>query len=173
MHQSRISHKFYSSIEEFIPTRYSITNKVVMTNGCFDLLHPGHIYSLEESKKLGDVLIVILNSDTSVRELKGNFRPLFNEEERAKMLCALSCVDYVILSPDNDVCKPLSVLHPDVWTKGSDRNLDTLNQEERKIAESNNIDIRFIVNREGISTTNIFNKILNIVLGVEDEEPHS
>ena len=98
----------------------SNNKKVVMTNGCFDILHSGHTYILEESKKLGDILIVALNSDLSVRKIKSKDRPIVGELDRAYVLSCLSAVDHIILfdddSPENIICEIL----PEILVKGSD-----------------------------------------------------
>jgi D-beta-D-heptose 7-phosphate kinase/D-beta-D-heptose 1-phosphate adenosyltransferase len=94
--------------------------RIVFTNGCFDLLHIGHVRYLEEAKALGDVLVVGVNSDTSVRKLKGPKRPILPEEERAEILSGLGCVDYVTLFNERDPLKLITSLHPDVLVKGGD-----------------------------------------------------
>jgi len=94
--------------------------RIVFTNGCFDLLHIGHVRYLEEAKALGDVLVVGVNSDTSVRKLKGPKRPILPEEERAEILSGLGCVDYVTLFKEMDPLKLITSLHPDVLVKGGD-----------------------------------------------------
>ena len=94
--------------------------KVVFTNGCFDLLHPGHIRSLESARALGDVLIVGLNSDASVRTLKGPGRPVIPEQERAEILAAFECVDAVLIFDDLTPQEVIAALLPDVLVKGGD-----------------------------------------------------
>ena len=98
----------------------SNNKKIIMTNGCFDILHAGHTYILEESKKLGDILIVALNSDLSVKKIKSKNRPIVSELDRAYVLSCLSSVDYIILfdneSPEEIICEIL----PDILIKGSD-----------------------------------------------------
>ncbi len=94
--------------------------RVVFTNGCFDLLHIGHVRYLEEAKALGDVLVVGVNSDTSVRKLKGPKRPILPEEERTEVLSGLGCVDYVTLFDEIDPLKLITSLRPDVLVKGGD-----------------------------------------------------
>ena len=94
--------------------------KIVFTNGCFDLLHPGHIRSLEQARALGDALIVGLNSDASVRELKGAGRPVLPENERAEILAALECVDAVVIFHEPTPREIISKLLPDVLVKGGD-----------------------------------------------------
>jgi len=94
--------------------------RVVFTNGCFDLLHPGHIRSLELARALGDMLIVGLNSDASVRQLKGKGRPVITERERAEILAALECVDAVVIFDDRTPREMITGLLPDVLVKGGD-----------------------------------------------------
>lgn len=94
--------------------------RVVFTNGCFDLLHPGHIASLEQARSLGDVLIVGINSDASVRQLKGPGRPLLPQEERAEILAALECVDAVVIFDKLTPREVIARLLPDVLVKGGD-----------------------------------------------------
>src|SRR5512136_2200444 len=94
--------------------------RIVFTNGCFDLLHIGHVRYLEKARALGDVLVVGVNSDSSVRKLKGPKRPILPEEERAEILSGLGCVDYVTLFDETDPLKLITSLHPDVLVKGGD-----------------------------------------------------
>lgn len=94
--------------------------RVVFTNGCFDILHRGHIEYLKEAKQLGDVLIVAVNSDDSVRRLKGEARPIMAEEDRAVLLSALEAVDYVIIFNEDTPVPLLRVLRPDILVKGGD-----------------------------------------------------
>src|SRR5512139_3484472 len=94
--------------------------RIVFTNGCFDLLHLGHVRYLEEAKALGDVLVVGVNSDTSVRKLKGPKRPILPEEERAEILSGLGCVDYVTLFHEIDPLELITSVRPDVLVKGGD-----------------------------------------------------
>ena len=94
--------------------------RVVFTNGCFDLLHPGHIHSLETARRLGDVLIVGINSDDSVRTLKGAGRPVIPAEERAEILASLECVDAVVIFDELTPQKVVAALLPDILVKGGD-----------------------------------------------------
>ena len=96
---------------------------VVTTNGCFDLLHVGHLRYLQAARELGDLLVVGVNSDTSVKQLKGKNRPLVPEMERAEMLAGLACVDYVVIFPELAISL-LSALQPDVHVKGGDYTLE-------------------------------------------------
>lgn len=93
---------------------------VVATGGCFDVLHSGHVHTLEAARRLGDALIVLLNSDSSVRRLKGTGRPVHTAEDRARVLSALACVDAVVVFDEDDPRECLQRLRPDVWAKGGD-----------------------------------------------------
>ena len=129
----------------------------VVTNGCFDILHVGHVRYLKKTKSFANYLIVLLNSDNSVKAIKGDSRPINNELDRAEILSSLSCVDYVVLFDENSPAKLLERIKPDVYTKGADYTLETL--PERDVTERNNIRVEFIDFVQGKSTTNIINKI--------------
>lgn len=130
---------------------------IVTTNGCFDILHVGHVRYLEETKKLGDVLIVALNSDASVRRLKGEGRPINNENDRAEVLNALKSVDYVVLFDEDSPMQLLAEIKPDVHTKGADYTVETL--PEAKVILENGGRVEFIKFVEGKSTTSTIAKI--------------
>lgn len=130
---------------------------IVTTNGCFDILHVGHVRYLEETKKFGDVLIVALNSDASVRRLKGEGRPINNEMDRAEVLNGLKSVDYVVLFDEDSPADLLAKIKPDVHTKGADYTVETL--PEAKIILENGGRLEFINFVEGKSTTNTIKKI--------------
>ena len=108
---------------------------VVTTNGCFDVLHLGHLRYLQAARQLGDLLVVAVNSDSSVRQLKGENRPLVPEEERAEMLAGLECVDYVVIFPEETPIALLSELKPNIHVKGGDYKLEQL--IERDVVEAN------------------------------------
>jgi rfaE bifunctional protein nucleotidyltransferase chain/domain len=91
--------------------------KIVFTNGIYDLLHPGHVHLLQESKKLGDVLIVAINSDASTQAFKGPKRPIYNQHDRAALLAALACVDVVVVFDESDPKSLFSIIKPHIWTK--------------------------------------------------------
>jgi D-beta-D-heptose 7-phosphate kinase/D-beta-D-heptose 1-phosphate adenosyltransferase len=110
--------------------------KLAYTNGCFDLLHLGHVRTLESARRHGDVLVVGINSDASARRLKGPGRPVVPEQERAQMVAALECVDLVIVFQELSSLSVIQALRPEVWVKGGDYNLETVNQEERAYVES-------------------------------------
>jgi len=105
--------------------------RIVLANGCFDLFHVGHVRYLEAAKARGDLLIVALNSDSSVRALKGPGRPLLAGEDRARVLSAFACVDYVTIFKERDVSRILRRLRPDVHAKGSDYTVETV--PERRV----------------------------------------
>lgn len=131
--------------------------KVVFTNGCFDILHAGHVTYLEAAKAQGDVLVLGLNTDASVRRLKGPERPINNELDRAKVVGALKSVDYVVFFGEQTAEAVIAEVKPDVYVKGGDYTLDTL--PEAKIVQSYGGKVAFIDMVEGRSTTNIINKI--------------
>ena len=131
--------------------------RVVFTNGCFDLLHPGHIGSLEQARALGDALIVGLNSDASVRQLKGAGRPVLPERERAEILAALECVDAVVIFDELNPREIIARLLPDVLVKGADWPGDQIvGREEVEAAGGRVVSIPVV---PGYSTTEILRKI--------------
>jgi rfaE bifunctional protein nucleotidyltransferase chain/domain len=131
--------------------------RVVFTNGCFDLLHPGHIGSLEQARALGDALIVGLNSDASVRQLKGAGRPVLPEQERAEILAALECVDAVVIFDALTPREVIARLLPDVLVKGGDWPGDQIvGREEVEAAGGRVVSIPLV---PGYSTTAILRKI--------------
>ncbi len=131
--------------------------RIVFTNGCFDLLHPGHIGSLEQARSLGDALIVGLNSDASVRQLKGAGRPVLPERERAEILAALECVDAVVIFDELTPREIIARLLPDVLVKGADWPGDQIvGREEVEAAGGRVVSIPVV---PGYSTTEILRKI--------------
>ena len=132
---------------------------VVTTNGCFDLLHVGHLRYLQAARELGDLLVVGVNSDISVKQLKGETRPLVPEMERAEMLAGLACVDYVTIFPELDSISLLSALKPDVHVKGGDYTLEQVT--ERQVVEGNGGQVVVGLNIPGKSTTNVIQTIKN------------
>ena len=131
--------------------------RVVFTNGCFDLLHPGHIQCLEQARELGDVLIVGLNSDASVRQLKGEGRPLLPERERAEILAALESVDAVVIFDDLTPQRVIARLLPDILVKGGDWAGDRIVGREEVEAAGGRVVSAPVV--PGYSTTEIVKKI--------------
>jgi rfaE bifunctional protein nucleotidyltransferase chain/domain len=130
---------------------------VVTTNGCFDVLHLGHLRYLQASRQLGDLLVVAVNSDSSVRQLKGENRPLVPEEERAEMLAGLECVDYVVTFSELTPISLLSELKPNIHVKGGDYKLEQL--IERDVVEANGGKVIVGLNVPGKSTTNLIQVI--------------
>jgi len=108
--------------------------KVVLANGCFDILHVGHVRYLESARKMGDALVVAINSDSSVREIKGPERPILTEDERVKLVSALRCVDHVLVFDEPDVSRVLDVLRPAIHAKGTDYTEETVPERLQVIA---------------------------------------
>lgn len=133
--------------------------KIVFTNGCFDILHLGHITYLEQAKKQGDILIVGVNSDKSVKKLKGNERPINAEKDRALLLSALKSVDYTIIFEEDTPEDLISYLKPSIHVKGGDYKKEDL--PETKIVEAYGGEVIILNFVEGKSTTNIINKMKN------------
>jgi D-beta-D-heptose 7-phosphate kinase/D-beta-D-heptose 1-phosphate adenosyltransferase len=132
---------------------------LVVTNGCFDLLHLGHVTYLQNARNLGDVLLVGLNSDDAVRELKGPQRPINREQDRAGVLAALESVDAVCIFREKTAARFLSIAAPDVYVKGGDYTAATLNQEERQIVEGAGGRIVIAPVVQGKSTTGLLQKM--------------
>lgn len=150
------------TVDEFITIRESYREqgkKLVWTNGCFDLLHAGHLQSLRMSRELGDALVVGVNADSSVNSLKTPDRPFVGEKDRAAMLAALEFVDHVIIFSDKRCDGILSQVKPNIMVKGEDYNLETINQEERAAVENNGGYVKFIPLVKGLSTSNLVKKI--------------
>ena len=133
--------------------------KVVMTNGVFDLLHTGHIYYLQRARTLGDAMIVALNSDSSVRRLKGPLRPVQTESERAYALAALTCVDAIVIFNELRLTAEIRTLRPDVYVKACDYTVATLDPGERAALEEAGASIEFMPYLSGFSTTQLIAKI--------------
>ena len=133
--------------------------KIVFTNGCYDLLHIGHIKCFQESKNLGDILIVALNSDRSVRALKGPSRPIIPEEERAEIIAAMESVDYVTIFDQEDPLEIISTVKPDVLVKGGDWSIDTI--VGRDVVESCGGKVLSLPMVPGISTSRIIEDIVS------------
>lgn len=127
--------------------------RVVMTNGCFDLLHYGHLNYLRESALLGDILIVGVNSDWSVKELKGPNRPINTEQHRAYALASLRCVDRTFIFEGPRFNGEILKIRPDCYTKAGDYSVETLPLSEREALDAAKADIRILPFREGHSTT--------------------
>ncbi len=133
--------------------------RIVATNGCFDILHYGHVQYLERAKRLGDVLVVGLNSDASVRRLKGPERPLVSQKYRAAVLSALSCVDAVVVFPQTLADQFLAVVKPDIYVKGGDYKTENMNPKELGVLNTLHTQIRILPFVKGFSTTSFIKKI--------------
>jgi rfaE bifunctional protein nucleotidyltransferase chain/domain len=133
--------------------------KLVVTNGCFDILHLGHVTYLESARKLGDALLVGVNGDGAARQLKGEGRPVNSEADRASVLAALASVDGVCIFLEKTAVNFLAATQPDVYVKGGDYTLDTLNQDERQTVERASGKIVIIPLVPGKSTTALLGKI--------------
>jgi len=133
--------------------------KLVLTNGCFDLLHVGHIRYLDAARALGDALAVALNGDASVRALKGDSRPIIPESERAEIVAALESVDYVVVFPETRVTQLLEKVRPAIYVKGGDYTPATLNTEERQALEKIGTEIRILPFEQGYSTSALINRM--------------
>ena len=144
-------------LRALIDTIHHAGKTVVTTNGCFDILHVGHVRYLEKTKNFGDYLIVLLNSDKSVKSIKGPSRPINNEMDRAEILSALRCVDYVVLFDEGSPRNLLDEMKPDVYTKGADYTMETL--PEADIMKKNGTRVEFIDFVEGKSTTKTIEKM--------------
>ena len=131
--------------------------KIVFTNGCFDVLHFGHVHYLLEARKLGDILVIGLNSDDSVRRLKGPSRPINSEKERAFVLAALACVDYVTLFEEDTPEELIKVVKPDVLVKGGDYALDQIVGAD--FVKANGGRVTTIPFVEGFSSTQIIEQL--------------
>ena len=154
-----LNHKIYhrSELTSLLKQAKTDGNVVVTTNGCFDVLHLGHLRYLQAARQLGDMLVVAVNSDSSVRHLKGENRPLVPEDERAEMLAGLECVDYVVIFPELTPIDLLSELKPNIHVKGGDYQLEQL--IEREVVEANGGEVIVGLNVPGKSTTNLIQVI--------------
>jgi rfaE bifunctional protein nucleotidyltransferase chain/domain len=132
---------------------------VAVTNGCFDILHRGHVHYLERARALAGALVVGVNGDESVRRLKGPGRPLNSAEDRLAVLAALEAVDAVVCFEEEDALALLRALEPDVYVKGGDYTLNTVNQEERRLLEALGSCIRFVPAVAGRSTSGLVRRI--------------
>lgn len=132
--------------------------RLVFTNGCFDILHPGHVRYLQQARGLGDALLVAVNADESVRALKGPSRPVNGEADRAEVLAALGCVDFVTIFSDERATNLLRKIRPQIYAKGGDYTPESLNAEERAALDSVGAEIKILPLVPGKSTTAIVEK---------------
>ena len=134
--------------------------RIIFTNGCFDLLHIGHLRYLERARRCGDILVIGINSDRSVKKIKGPRRPLLPQAERAEVLAALSCVDYVTIFDEPDPLAVITALRPDVLVKGSDWGKNKI--IGREVVERRGGQVRRVPLIKGVSTTQLIEKILKL-----------
>jgi rfaE bifunctional protein nucleotidyltransferase chain/domain len=157
-----IASKKYKTLDDIVRIRQELSLKgkrLVFTNGCFDILHLGHVRYLNHARTLGDILVVGVNSDLSVRRIKGNARPLVPEMERVEVLAALECIDYVFLFDDQTPQKIIEAIVPDILVKGSDWKLQDV--VGRDVVEKNGGAVLTIPVVEGFSTTAIILTVLD------------
>jgi rfaE bifunctional protein nucleotidyltransferase chain/domain len=133
--------------------------RLVVTNGCFDLIHVGHVRYLQAARKLGDALAVGVNGDTSVRSLKGAGRPLNRENDRAEVLAALASVDYVAIFEEKRATRFFEKVKPAIYVKGGDYKPETLDSEERAALEKLGAEVRIIPFEAGYSTSRLISQI--------------
>lgn len=150
----------HDKIEGWIKSTRLIGKTIAFTNGCFDILHEGHIYSLSQAAKEADYLVVGLNADSSVKKLKGENRPVNNEQTRAKILASLLLVDAVILFEEDTPLELIKKIMPDVLVKGGDYTVDNIAGAKEVIANGGRVVINPLI--ENCSTTGIIEKIKNL-----------
>src|SRR6059058_82862 len=158
-----MSGKILSSVElrEVRARLRGLGKRLVFTNGCFDILHVGHVRYLQRARELGDALLVAINSDRSVRELKGAGRPVMSEDERAELIAALATVDYVTIFDDISPRSLIKEVLPDILVKGGDYNLDEIHgREEVERAGGRVLSLPFI---EDASTSSIIERVRRVI----------
>ncbi|MDP7503834.1 MAG: D-glycero-beta-D-manno-heptose 1-phosphate adenylyltransferase, partial [Nitrospinota bacterium] len=145
-------------LEKRLQTDRAKGREVVFTNGCFDLMHVGHIQYLQQAKELGDILVIGLNDDASVRRVKGEGRPLIEERQRAQLLAALGCVDYVVFFPEDTPEELIRAVRPDILVKGGDYAPEDVVGREQVESSGGRVEVLPFV--DGVSTTRIVNTII-------------
>jgi rfaE bifunctional protein nucleotidyltransferase chain/domain len=160
-HLNTIHNKIHSlkDLKSQVERWKEVGNEVVFTNGCFDIIHKGHIEVLARTADLGDKLIIGLNSDQSIQKLKGEDRPIVGEQSRAILLAALSFVDAIVLFSEDTPLKLISAFLPDVLAKGGDYEIETIVGHE--IVQQNGGKVKIVPFVDGFSSTNIIEKIKN------------
>jgi D-glycero-beta-D-manno-heptose 1-phosphate adenylyltransferase len=151
--------KIVPEAESAIIRKTYVEQRVVFTNGCFDILHVGHIRYLTAAKQFGDILVVGLNSDKSVRQLKGPDRPINSEADRAEVLAALAVVNHVVIFEDMRVSHLVSLVRPDLYVKGGDYSIDSLDRGEVDALRSVGAEIKIVPLVPGRSTTRLIKAI--------------
>lgn len=162
MKEQEIISKIKTSMNDAVEWRAAMKEKglkVVITNGCFDILHRGHATYLLNARQQGDLLLLAMNTDRSVSAIKGPDRPVNKEFDRAFIMSCLSFVDAVVFFDTDDCVDLLSALKPDVYVKGGDYTIDTINQRERRLLEDMGCEIKLLSNVPGYSTTAIIEKV--------------
>ncbi|MCJ8331393.1 MAG: adenylyltransferase/cytidyltransferase family protein [Lentisphaeria bacterium] len=155
------SNKIYS-IEDVIEWRQKIRDKgetLVMTNGCFDLIHPGHVHYMTNASAMGDHFLVAVNGDQSLENVKGSGRPIIDEAGRTFLIASLTPVSAVVVFNTDDCVEILRQICPDIYVKGGDYTIETINQDERKVIDELGIKIEFLAFVTNYSTSSIINKI--------------
>ncbi len=164
--ETTMNHEKHLSLAQLLPVVRAAQadgQSVFLTNGCFDLLHPGHIHLFQRAGKLGDMLIVAANSDDSIRRLKGIGRPILAEADRITMLEALVCVDYVVVFEEDTPIPLLEALRPDVLVKGDEYSLEEVVGHEVVLGYGGRVERVPVL--DGFSTTDIVERILNCCSG--------
>ena len=139
--------------------------KLVLTNGCFDLLHAGHVRYLQAARALGNALAVAINGDDSARVLKGEGRPLNTESDRAEIVAALECVDYAVLFPEVRATRLIERVRPSIYVKGGDYTSASLHREERAALEKIGAEIRILPFEPGHSTSGLIERVKRLPSG--------
>jgi rfaE bifunctional protein nucleotidyltransferase chain/domain len=150
----------YETLETWRTELPSSAKPIVVTNGCFDILHPGHVHLLANARAFGKTLLVGVTGDAAIRTLKGPSRPALPEMDRLMILCGLESVSNVCLFPETDAVEFLRRSRPDIYVKGGDYTIETINQIERQSLETAGIHIEFIPRLERQSTSSIIQRIL-------------
>jgi D-beta-D-heptose 7-phosphate kinase/D-beta-D-heptose 1-phosphate adenosyltransferase len=148
-----------AELERLIAAEKARGKKIVFTNGCFDILHRGHLHLLRAAKALGDLLIVAVNSDDSIKQIKGPTRPVISQGGRAELIEALEMVDYVVLFDETDPCRLLAALKPDILVKGGDYGRDAVLGAD--LVERNGGKVAVIPFLQGFSSTEIIERARN------------
>jgi rfaE bifunctional protein nucleotidyltransferase chain/domain len=162
MEQRLENPKLFAGLPQAVAAREALRSqgrRVVLTNGVFDLLHTGHLYYLKKARALGDALFIALNSDASVKQLKGPLRPVQDEEQRAYALAALECIDGIVVFREKRLTAEILALRPDVYCKAGDYTLEKLDAGERGALQAVGTQIEFMPFLEGFSTTALIARI--------------
>jgi len=149
--------KTWNEIEKIVKELKSSGQKIIFTNGCFDIIHAGHIQYLQEAKNLGDILIIGLNSDFSVRKLKGENRPINNETNRSIVLSGFYFVDYVVVFEENTPYDLINLIKPNILVKGGDWEIQDIVGSDIVLEKGG--EVKSLSFKEGFSTTKLINKI--------------